>query len=65
MPGSILEVLVKAGDKVQAGDTVVKLEAMKMENDLQAPGTGVVQEVRVAKGDNVSVGEVLVLVSVD
>lgn len=65
MPGSILDVLVKAGDKVQAGDTVVKLEAMKMENDLQAPVAGVVQEVRVAKGDNVSVGEVLLVVSVD
>ena len=41
MPGSILDVLVKVGDKVQAGDTVVKLEAMKMENDLQAPLAGV------------------------
>ncbi|MDD2900992.1 MAG: biotin/lipoyl-binding protein [Syntrophales bacterium] len=63
MPGSILEVLVKAGDQVQAGETVVKLEAMKMENDLQAPFAGVVKEVRVSKGDNVSVGEVLVVVS--
>lgn len=63
MPGSILEVLVKAGDRVKAGETVVKLEAMKMENDLQAPVDGVVQEVRVSKGDNVSVGEVLVVVS--
>jgi pyruvate carboxylase subunit B len=62
MPGSILDVLVKVGDQVKAGDTVVKLEAMKMENDLQSPVTGVVQEVRVSKGDNVSVGEVLVTV---
>jgi biotin carboxyl carrier protein len=65
MPGSILDVLVQVGDRVSAGDTVVKLEAMKMENDLQAPLTGVVQEVRVSKGDNVSVGEVLVVISTD
>jgi len=63
MPGSILDVLVKVGDQVQVGDTVVKLEAMKMENDLQSPITGVVKDVRVSKGDNVSVGEVLVTVS--
>ncbi|MFZ5452633.1 MAG: biotin/lipoyl-containing protein [Thermodesulfobacteriota bacterium] len=65
MPGAILEVLVKTGDRVQAGETVVKLEAMKMENDLQAPINGVVQEVRVSKGDNVSVGEVLVVVATE
>jgi len=65
MPGSILEVLVKAGDRVQAGDTVVKLEAMKMENDLRVPVSGVVSEVRVGKGSNVSVGEVLLVVSED
>ena len=65
MPGSILDVLVQVGAKVQAGDTVVKLEAMKMENDLQAAVSGVVQEVRVSKGDNVSVGEVLVVVSTE
>jgi len=64
MPGSILEVLVKVGDRVEIGATVVKLEAMKMENDLQSPIAGVVKEVRVSKGDNVSVGEVLVVVSV-
>jgi len=63
MPGSILEVLVKAGDRVQAGDTVVKLEAMKMENDLRVPVAGVVKEVRVGKGSNVGVGEVLLVVS--
>ncbi|MDP3182686.1 MAG: biotin/lipoyl-containing protein [Desulfobaccales bacterium] len=63
MPGAILEVLVKVGDRVQVGDTVVKLEAMKMENDLVAPMAGVVTEVRVSKGSNVAVGEVLVVLS--
>lgn len=63
MPGAILEVLVKVGDRTQVGDTVVKLEAMKMENDLVAPIGGVVTEVRVSKGSNVAVGEVLVVLS--
>jgi len=65
MPGSILDVRVKVGDRVPAGATVVKLEAMKMENDLQAPIAGAIKEVRVSKGDNVSVGEVLVVVAAD
>ena len=65
MPGVILDVLVKAGDRVKAGDTVVRLEAMKMENDLKVPLAGVVTEVRVSKGANVSVGEVLVVVTPD
>jgi biotin carboxyl carrier protein len=63
MPGVILDVLVKKGDRVKAGDTVVRLEAMKMENDLKVAIAGVVAEVRVGKGANVSVGEVLVVVS--
>jgi glutaconyl-CoA decarboxylase len=63
MPGVILEVLVAAGDLVKAGDTVVKLEAMKMENDVKAPVTGTVSDVRVAKGANVTVGEVLLVIS--
>jgi biotin carboxyl carrier protein len=63
MPGVILEVMVRVGDRVDIGDTVVKLEAMKMENDLATAIAGVVSEVRVNKGDNVSVGEVLVVVS--
>jgi len=43
----------------------VKLEAMKMENDLQAAISGVVKEVRVNKGDNVSVGDILVVVAAE
>jgi biotin carboxyl carrier protein len=63
MPGSILEVLVKVGDPVRPGDTVVKLEAMKMENDVKASLAGVVSEVRVSKGSNVAKGEVLLVIS--
>lgn len=63
MPGLILEVLVQVGDQVASGDAVAKLEAMKMENDLRTPVAGTVTEVRVSKGANVSVGEVLVVVA--
>ena len=63
MPGTILEVLVKTGDAVKAGDVVVKLEAMKMENDVPSQVSGVVSQVRVAKGANVTKGEVLLVVA--
>lgn len=63
MPGVILEVLVSEGTMVKAGQTVAKLEAMKMENDVKSPVAGVVQEVRVAKGANVTVGEVLMVIA--
>ncbi|MEJ5330930.1 MAG: biotin/lipoyl-containing protein [Desulfobaccales bacterium] len=63
MPGVILEVLVTEGATVKVGQTVAKLEAMKMENDVKSPVAGVVQEVRVAKGANVTVGEVLMVIA--
>ncbi len=59
MPGSIVEVKVKAGDKVNAGDAVLVIEAMKMENEIQAPKTGIVIAVHVKKGDSVSPDESL------
>lgn len=65
MPGTVLEVLVKVGERVEMGDTVVKLEAMKMENDLRVSISGLVIEVRVNKGDNVAVGDVLMVVAPD
>jgi pyruvate carboxylase subunit B len=59
MPGSIVEVKVKAGDKVTAGDPVLVIEAMKMENEIQAPKTGIVVAVHVKKGDTVTPDESL------
>ena len=52
MPGTILEVRVAAGDAVQAGDVLVILEAMKMENEIVAPQDGTVASVNVNKGDS-------------
>ena len=60
MPGNIVDVLVKEGDEVQAGDPVLIIEAMKMETEVKATTAGKVSGVFIAKGDRVVPGEVLV-----
>lgn len=60
MPGNIVDVLVKEGDEVSAGDPVLVIEAMKMETEIKAPTTGKVVSVHIKKGDRVTPGEVLV-----
>jgi pyruvate carboxylase subunit B len=65
MPGTIVEVKVKAGDKVQAGFPVLVIEAMKMENEIQAPKSGVVVAVHVKKGESVTPDESLLEIQPD
>jgi pyruvate carboxylase subunit B len=60
MPGNIVDVLVKEGDAVKAGQALLITEAMKMETEVQAPIAGTVKAVHVVKGDRVNPGEVLV-----
>lgn len=60
MPGTIVDVKVKPGDTVNAGDGVLVIEAMKMENEIQAPKSGIVVGVHVAKGDSVTPDETLI-----
>ena len=60
MPGNIVAVLVKEGDQVQAGQPLLVTEAMKMESEVQAPISGAVSGIFVAKGDRVTPGEMLV-----
>jgi biotin carboxyl carrier protein len=62
MPGLVIGVLLEQGAKVEAGQTVVVLEAMKMENDLSSPIAGSIKEIRINKGQTVDQGEVLVVV---
>jgi len=62
IPGVITKVCVAEGDQVKAGDVVVKLEAMKMENDIMALTGGTVKQVAVAEGNEVSDGQLLVLI---
>ena len=61
MPGSILAVKASVGQAVKAGDVLVILEAMKMENDITAPCDGTVKEIVVAKGTTVNTDDVLVV----
>jgi len=60
MPGNIVDVLIKEGDTVKAGQPILITEAMKMETEVQAPIGGTVKAIHVAKGDRVNPGELLV-----
>jgi biotin carboxyl carrier protein len=62
MPGRIAALLVKEGDRVKAGQGVVVVEAMKMENELPAPKDGRISAVRVRAGETVEAGAVLMSV---
>lgn len=59
MAGNILAVKVKPGDAVQTGDTLLVLEAMKMENEIVAPAQGVVSSILVEAGQSVESGQLL------
>jgi len=62
MPGKVVAVLVSVGEEVKAGQGVVVVEAMKMENELKATAGGRVTEVRAVAGKAVNGGEVLVVI---
>jgi acetyl-CoA/propionyl-CoA carboxylase, biotin carboxylase, biotin carboxyl carrier protein len=62
MQGTIVRVLVAVGDAVEAGQTICILEAMKMENAVNAETSGVVKELRVAAGDSVGGGDVVAVI---
>jgi len=62
MQGMILKLKVAKDDKVNKGDIVAVLEAMKMENDIHAPDSGTVQEIFIEEGDTVSTGETLMII---
>jgi acetyl-CoA/propionyl-CoA carboxylase biotin carboxyl carrier protein len=62
MQGTIVKVLVEVGDKVEAGQSVVVLEAMKMENQIEADKSGTVKAVNVKPGDTVGAGDVVVVI---
>jgi len=62
MPGTIIRYLVKEGDEVKAGDGVVVLEAMKMENVLAAPEDGKIKVMNFKPGDKVNTNDVLAII---
>ena len=63
MPGLVVGTPLETGAKVERGQTVVVLEAMKMENDLGSPLTGTIKEIKVTKGQTVNQGDILVVVA--
>jgi len=63
MQGTIVKVLVAEGDAVEVGQSVLVLEAMKMENHINAETSGTVKEVRVVEGNTVGTGDVLIVIA--
>ncbi len=59
MPGLILKVTKKVGEQVELGDSVIILEAMKMENDLKSPASGIIENIFVTEGSAVEKGTLL------
>lgn len=62
LPGTILDVMVREGDTVKAGQRLILLEAMKMENNIDADRDGVIKTIHVRKGDSVLEGGVLITI---
>ncbi len=64
LPGVILNILVREGDKVKVGDKLIILEAMKMENNINADKEGTIKSIKVRQGDSVLEGDVLIEIGV-
>jgi biotin carboxyl carrier protein len=63
MPGKVVRVLIRAGDKVEAGQGLLVVEAMKMQNEIRSPKGGTVERLHVKEGQPVNAGEVLCIVA--
>jgi biotin carboxyl carrier protein len=63
MPGKVVRLLVKAGEVVEAGQGLLVVEAMKMQNEIRSPKSGTVERVLASEGQAVNAGEVLCIVS--
>jgi biotin carboxyl carrier protein len=62
MPGKVVRLLVKSGDNVEAGQGLIVVEAMKMQNEMVSPRAGKVAEITVIPGDTVNSGDVLIVI---
>lgn len=62
MPGKIVRILLAEGDRVEAGQGIVVIEAMKMQNEMRSPKAGIVKKIAVAEGAAVNPGETLAVV---
>lgn len=62
MPGKVVRILVEVGAEVEKGDGVIVVEAMKMQNEMRSPKTGIVAKINAAEGDTVAAGDILVVI---
>jgi biotin carboxyl carrier protein len=62
MPGKLVRILTEVGAEIKQGDSVLVVEAMKMQNEMKAPKDGVVKEIRFAEGATVNAGDVLAII---
>ena len=62
MPGKIVRVLVAEGDEVAAGQGIVVVEAMKMQNEMKSPRAGVVVDIKTSAGATVTAGDILIVI---
>ena len=62
MPGKVMRVMVETGADVKAGDGVIIVEAMKMQNEMKSPKDGVIKEIRFSEGATVNAGDVLAVI---
>ena len=62
MPGKVVRVLADAGSEISAGEGVLVVEAMKMQNEMKSPKDGIVKEIRFAEGATVNAGDVLAII---
>ncbi len=62
LPGTVVKILLKEGDKVNAGQPILILEAMKMENEIVSPKSGILKEIKVKEGQKVETNDILAIV---
>lgn len=62
MPGKVVRVLVDQGSEIKQGESVIVVEAMKMQNEMKSPKDGVIKEIRFHEGSTVNAGDILVVI---
>ena len=63
LPGVVTKIIAKEGENIKKGETIMILEAMKMENEIKSPKDGVIKQITVKEGERVEVGDVLAVIS--
>jgi glutaconyl-CoA/methylmalonyl-CoA decarboxylase subunit gamma len=63
MPGKVSKIMKKAGDKIAKGECIMTLEAMKMQNEIGSPVSGVIKSINVNKGDGVKPGQIMAVIT--